>query len=197
MIICICSKSGAGKNCLVNKIKEHGDYKELISYTTRPQREGESDDTYNFISEKEFMYMADNNEFIEYRVYETVKGKWHYGLAKHTVEEGLKGNNLVILDKGGLLQLKDYLKSIGKENELKSIYLHVDGKERLLRSLRREGEYMDDSQIEEVCRRFIADQKDFNGIENEVDYVLDNTYQLDLYENADVIIKLFKGEKLI
>ena len=132
--------------------------------------------------------MKKDNEFIETRIYNTKEGQWCYGLSKEAIDLNSDNNYLVILDMKGLLSLKDYLIEIGKIQYLTSVYVYTSSQVRLLRSLNREGD-MTDKQVTEVVRRFQADEKDFLGIEDYIDYVLINNDEKGLEEAK----KLFKS----
>ena len=186
-IVCLCGKSASGKNKISELAQNNFNIKEAISHTTRPRRTGEGD-IYKFISIKEFKQMKKDNEFIETRIYNTKEGQWCYGLSKEAIDLNSNNNYLVILDMNGLLSLKDYLIEIGKIDCLTSVYVYTSSQVRLLRSLNREGD-MTDKQVTEVVRRFQADEKDFLGIEDYIDYVLINNDEKGL-EDAK---KLFKN----
>ena len=186
-IVCLCGKSASGKNKISELAQNNFNIKEAISHTTRPRRTGEGD-IYKFISIKEFKQMKKDNEFIETRIYNTKEGQWCYGLSKETIDLNSDNNYLVILDMKGLLSLKDYLIEIGKIDCLTSVYVYTSSQVRLLRSLNREGD-MTDKQVTEVVRRFQADEKDFLGIEDYIDYVLINNDEKGLEEAK----KLFKS----
>ena len=186
-IVCLCGKSASGKNKISELAQNNFNIKEAISHTTRPRRTGEGD-IYKFISIKEFKQMKKDNEFIETRIYNTKEGQWCYGLSKEAIDLNSDNNYLVILDMKGLLSLKDYLIEIGKIQCLTSVYVYTSSQVRLLRSLNREGD-MTDKQVTEVVRRFQADEKDFLGIEDYIDYVLINNDEKGL-EDAK---KLFKS----
>ena len=186
-IVCLCGKSASGKNKISELAQNNFNIKEAISHTTRPRRTGEGD-IYKFISIKEFKQMKKDNEFIETRIYNTKEGQWCYGLSKEAIDLNSDNNYLVILDMNGLLSLKDYLIEIGKIQCLTSVYVYTSSQVRLLRSLNREGD-MTDKQVTEVVRRFQADEKDFLGIEDYIDYVLINNDEKGLEEAK----KLFKS----
>lgn len=186
-IVCLCGKSASGKNKISELVQNNFNIKEAISHTTRPRRTGEGD-IYKFISIKEFKQMKKDNEFIETRIYDTKEGQWCYGLSKEAIDLNSDNNYLVILDMKGLLSLKDYLIEIGKIDCLTSVYVYTSSQVRLLRSLNREGD-MTDKQVTEVVRRFQADEKDFLGIEDYIDYVLINNDEKGLEEAK----KLFKS----
>ena len=190
-IVCLCGKSASGKNKISELVQNNFNIKEAISHTTRPRRTGEGD-IYKFISIKEFKQMKKDNEFIETRIYNTKEGQWCYGLSKEAIDLNSDNNYLVILDMKGLLSLKDYLIEIGKIDCLTSVYVYTSSQVRLLRSLNREGD-MTDKQVTEVVRRFQADEKDFLGIEDYIDYVLINNDEKGL-EEAKKLFKSILGE---
>ena len=189
-IVCICGMSSSGKNEIVNRLKKEG-IKEIVSYTNRPIRKGEKKDTYNFVNTKEIEYMIDNLEFLEYRQYKVASGNiWYYGIAKHSIDLNSDNNYVVILDLHGLEQLKQYLINNNCINCLESVYIDVDAQERLLRSLHREGN-MQDSQVDEIVRRFIKDKEDFSDYKDKVDYVLKNNDEHDFFKTLEFIKGLY------
>lgn len=126
MLNILCGKSGCGKDTLLNELKKEG-YIPLVSTTSRPMREGETQGVeYNFISKDEFKKRIANDEFIEYRVYETkvngISDTWYYGIPKQ--EFAKDKEYVVILDVGGT---KDFLKEFGKSNIL-VCYIETDDK---------------------------------------------------------------------
>ena len=190
-IVCLCGKSASGKNKISELAQNNFNIKEAISHTTRPRRTGEGD-IYKFISIKEFKQMKKDNEFIETRIYNTKEGQWCYGLSKEAIDLNSDNNYLVILDMKGLLSIKDYLIEIGKIDCLTSVYVYTSSQVRLLRSLNREGD-MTDKQVTEVVRRFQADEKDFLGIEDYIDYVLINNDEKGLEEAKKLFKSILEG----
>lgn len=90
ILMVISSPSGAGKTTLARRLAERHDLHFSVSYTTRAPRPGEVDGKdYHFVSNEEFMRMANAQEFAEWAV---VHGH-RYGTAIATVnraiEEGL------------------------------------------------------------------------------------------------------------
>ena len=190
-IVCLCGKSASGKNKISELAQNNFNIKEAISHTTRPRRTGEGD-IYKFISIKEFKQMKKDNKFIETRIYNTKEGQWCYGLSKEAIDLNSDNNYLVILDMKGLLSLKDYLIEIGKIQCLTSVYVYTSSQVRLLRSLNREGN-MTNEQVVEVVRRFQADEKDFLGIEDYIDYVLINNDEKGLEEAKKLFKSILEG----
>ena len=173
-IVCLLGKSASGKDFIMNKlVKEYG-FKRVISHTTRPIRNGETNGKeYYFTSLDNFLDMNLKGNFIEHREYNTKQGLWHYGLSKHEIDLTDDNKYVVILDFNGLKALERYLKDIGMEDSLTSVYIDAKAQVRLQRSLNREGE-MTDEQVKEIIRRFEADERDFEGAKEYADLTFVN-----------------------
>ena len=173
-IIVLMGKSASGKDFIMNKlVKEYG-FKRVISHTTRPIRNGETNGKeYYFISLDKFLNMSLKDNFIECREYNTQQGLWYYGLSKHEIDLTDDNKYVVILDFNGLKALEGYLKSVGMEDKLTSVYIDAKAQVRLQRSLSREGE-MTDEQVMEVIRRLEADERDFEGAKEYADLTFTN-----------------------
>lgn len=156
-MLVIVGESASGKSTLQNMfINANPQYKKVITYTTRPMRKNEKNGVdYHFVSVQEFENMIANNAFVEYTEY---RG-WYYGTAKADCD----GENLVaVLTPSGLRALKRHgINTI-------SVYLRVDRRSRLIKILQRGDE------VDEAYRRNLSDYGQFNGVENEVDYVINN-----------------------
>ena len=77
-------QSGSGKTSLAEKA--FAPEQKVISYTTRPPREGEEHGRdYYFVSKKKFKQMVNDDQFAEYDVYD----EEFYGIAKSTLREAL------------------------------------------------------------------------------------------------------------
>ena len=64
-MLVLCGKSAAGKNFLLNELINQG-MKHVITYTTRPMRDGEKDGVdYHFISDWLFEKLKNDNFFAE------------------------------------------------------------------------------------------------------------------------------------
>lgn len=170
--IIIMGKSAAGKDYLAKLLVKLGLVK-VVTYTTRPIRTGETEDIdYHYISEEEFKKKIENNEFIEYRTYNTVKGVWYYGSSLHCFEEG----DFIILTPEGYKNIKDKL---NEQFEIITVLLTADDELRKERSIKR------GDNPEEVERRILADNKDFENAFKMVDIIYDTTKWSDR-DNLDV-----------
>lgn len=152
-------KSSSGKDTLYKEVlKALPKLKTLVLYTTRPIREGEQEGIeYHFVTDEELERFEKAGKIIEERTYDTVYGAWKYA----TIEDGQI--NLVAYDYLVIGTLESYAgmkKCYGAEN-LVPIYIEVEDGERLSRALSRERQ-QEQPKYEEMCRRFLADQKDFS-----------------------------------
>lgn len=95
-LIVIVAPSGTGKSTMIKRLKlDFPTIVESVSYTTRPQRPGETHGlSYFFISREEFIAKRDNNEFLEWA---EVHGNF-YGTSKAFVEECLRAGKHVLFD---------------------------------------------------------------------------------------------------
>ena len=170
--------SASGKDTVMNRLIKEFDVKPVISYTTRPIRDCEQEGReYHFVTEEEFERMKNDGEFIETRVYKTVKGNWYYGLPKNGINITDDNNYITILDFDGLLELEKWLRSIGQIDKLTSIYVDVTEQNRLIRSLNRE-QNMTKKQVEEVIRRYYNDESNVVPAKSYCDLVFpNNTYE--------------------
>lgn len=152
-------KSSAGKDTIYKEIrKELPELKTLTLYTTRPMREGEKDGVeYYFVSNEILEKYEEEGKIIELRTYQTVYGDWKYA----TIDDGQidlsEADYLMIGTLESYMKTKAYY---GDEN-LVPLYIEVEDGERLMRAIARERQ-QEHPGYEEVCRRFLADQKDFS-----------------------------------
>ena len=159
-IFCVMGKSATGKDTIYQKLLSDSklNLKKIIPYTTRPIREGEeAGREYHFCTEEDVTRLDAEGRIVELRAYDTVYGIWKY----FTVDDGNiqleKENYLLIGTLESYVKIRDYF---GKDKVL-PIYIEVEDGERLLRAISREKE-QDVPKYEEMCRRFLADAKDFS-----------------------------------
>ena len=159
-IFCVMGKSATGKDTIYQKLLQKNalQLKRIIPYTTRPIREGEEDGReYHFCHEADVERLENSGKIVELRAYDTVYGIWKY----FTVNDGniqLENENYLLIGTlESYVKIRDYF---GAENTV-PIYIEVEDGERLLRAISRERE-QDVPKYEEMCRRFLADAKDFS-----------------------------------
>lgn len=171
-MIILIGESASGKSSVEKELVKNG-LNKIVSFTTRPIRQGENDGIdYHYISEQDFLDRYKNNFFAEYTIY----NNWHYGIAK----EDCLDDSVAVVEPYGFRQLKQM-----KDLHIKSFYIKVPERERLKRMVDRGDNLM------EVFRRIFSDQGVFQAIDKEVDYVVEN-YDFDLC--VDEILDYLKGE---
>ena len=160
MIFYLMGKSSSGKDTIFRRLMEDEDLslETIVSYTTRPIREGEVEGVeYHFVKDYEMEEMEKKGLVIEKRTYDTVCGLWNYFTAIDT-EVNVKKNNYILMGTlEAYVKIRDFY---GSENVL-PIYIHVDDGKRLMRALNREMEQQN-PKYAEMCRRFLADCEDFS-----------------------------------
>lgn len=158
-IVCLMGKSCSGKDTVFKLLKDDKDLnlKAVVTYTTRPKRDNETDGAeYFFVDEKKLNSFG--SRIIEKRTYNTVCGLWHYA----TVDDGqidLKsGNYIMIVTLESFQKIKYYF----GENNIIPVYIDLDDGIRLERALNRERQQKKPD-YNEMCRRFLADNEDFSA----------------------------------
>lgn len=156
--IIILGKSSSGKDTIYKRLKNETKLIEIVPYTTRPMREGEVDGKDYFFVDDEY-FEKNASKVIEKRTYHTIKGDWTYGeLFDHQIN--LNDDNLNYLFITTLEGFESFLNYFGKENII-PIYIDLDDGTRLERALLREKSQKNPNYLE-LCRRFLADDKDFS-----------------------------------
>lgn len=153
-IIAIAGKSGAGKDSILSSaIKLNPQLNPIISCTTRPKRDNETEGKdYHYLTNEEFAVKLLNGDMLE----ATSFNGWCYGTSYSTLDTNKI--NIGVFNPEGLEILKDNPNII-----LKIFYIDVSNKERLIRQLNREKE----PNIEEIIRRYETDEKDFRSFVSE------------------------------
>lgn len=196
-LITLTGTSACGKDSLLNKILESNkNIKPIISVTTRPKREGETDGVeYKFITLEELTELYNNEELIEIREYNTKHGMWYYGITKDSIDVDSDDIYIVIVDVQGVVQLRQYLNSLKSDNiKVESVFINCSGKERMFRSLTRE-QNLNDEQIAEICRRYLDDQANVGAYKEAFDIILRNELPQDIDRCVSIINTLAQGEK--
>ena len=158
-LLILFGKSAAGKDTMLHYLEKAIPNSHIIvSHTSRPPRDYEiQDKDYHFVSLQEFEKLRDNYEMLEY----TYFNGWYYGTHKSEIKPDVI--NIGVFNPTGVYTLThDWSDQI----DILPVYIQVDDKTRLLRSLTRE--ICPD--CHEICRRFLADEAQFSQFENKFDY---------------------------
>ena len=159
-MICLIGESASGKSTIQDILcsDEYGLFKKLVTYTTRPPRPNEEYGVhYYFVTEKDFIEKEESGFFAESASYRD----WHYGTAKKDCTD----DKVAVVTPHGFRQLKK-----NKDLSITSFYIKVPRKDRLMKNLER------GDNIEEAYRRNLSDVGMFDGIEDEVDFVIENPH---------------------
>ena len=154
----IMGKSSSGKDTLFKEIGQRlPELKTVVPYTTRPIREGEQNvREYHFVDETGLSKLEEAGRVIELRTYHTVHGLWKY----FTVDDGQIDLNTSDYLMIGTLESYEKMREYYGSEYLVPIYIEVESGERLSRALERE-RMQEEPKYQEMCRRFLADEKDF------------------------------------
>lgn len=153
-------KSSSGKDTIYEELlsREALGLRPFIMYTTRPIRANETDGVqYHFVTEDMLRSMQEKRQVIELRSYNTVHGIWYYFTAD---SDGIDMEHCSYIALGTLESYKRVKKYYGAERVV-PVYIEVQDVLRLERSIKREKKQAVPN-YDEVCRRFLADQRDFS-----------------------------------
>lgn len=156
----IIGKSSTGKDTIYEELlsREELGLHPFIMYTTRPIRAKETDGVqYHFVTPEELAKMQEKGQVIELRSYHTVHGVWHYFTADGEAVDMEQNDYLALGTLESYEKVKDYYGS----GRVVPLYIEVEDGKRLERYLKRERKQAVPN-YDEVCRRFLADQKDFS-----------------------------------
>ena len=158
-IFYLMGKSSSGKDTIYKElIQKFPKMKRIVLYTTRPRREGERDGVeYFFTDEEKLQQFRNQGQLIEERSYHTQYGVWSY----FTADDGqinLGHEDYLVI---GTLESYRAMKEYFGAESLVPLYIEVEDGLRLTRALERE-KRQSQPRYDELCRRFLADSKDFS-----------------------------------
>lgn len=171
-ILALFGKSGAGKDTIQQWIVSNiPNTKGVVSHTTRPPRDYEIDGFhYYFLSNEQFAEKVLDGSMLEAASF----NGWFYGTSIRELDD--EKVNIGVFNIKGIKQLLE-----DNRIEVLPVYIKAFDKTRLYRNLNRE-EWPD---CEEICRRFLTDEKDFRCID--FDYV---TYLNEENNDIEAILQL-------
>ena len=160
-IVFIMGKSASGKDRICRELSEDKalGLNKITMYTTRPLRSGEAEGReYHFVDDDTAKRLENENKIIEIRCYDTVFGVWKYFTADDGQIDLASGKRYIVI---GTLEAYDKFCEYYGNEHIMPIYIEVDDGVRLIRAVKREME-QENPHYEELCRRFLADAKDFS-----------------------------------
>ena len=160
-IVFIMGKSASGKDRIYRELSEDKalGLNKITMYTTRPLRSGEAEGReYHFVDDDTVKRLENENKIIEIRCYDTVFGVWKYFTADDGQIDLASEKRYIVI---GTLEAYDKFCEYYGNEHIMPIYIEVDDGVRLIRAVKREME-QENPHYEELCRRFLADAKDFS-----------------------------------
>lgn len=130
-LVCIVGESGSGKDSLLrmaSMIAKQNNYTPLVpvvSYTTRPKRDNETDGVEHFfITKEQADEILNTSQILAYTKFKNPENEDDEGYEYFTTLEGLASSNIYIIDPKGIeyLESNQHLKN---EIEFISIYIHA------------------------------------------------------------------------
>lgn len=182
-ILVLTGKTASGKTHIQNELSRLGGMNRVVTYTTRPMREGETDGVeYHFVTKEEFLELKSRGFFAETTSYQIGKNvTWYYGTSKESLKEE---NGVIICNPDGLKYLRQQ-----KDLDLTVFYINVN--EDVIRGrLIKRGD-----NPEEAERRLAADHEDFKDIELYYNYAIENNGRKSPTILAEEIWLMYKTEK--
>lgn len=155
----LMGKSSSGKDTIYKRLRTmFPNLRTVTLYTTRPRREGEKEgEEYHFVDEAALAKFEKDGKVVEQRAYDTVCGVWRY----FTVDDGqfdLANEDYLMI---GTLESYGKMREYFGPDVMVPLYIEVEDGERLARALARERQQKS-PKYAEMCRRFLADTKDFS-----------------------------------
>ena len=156
----LLGKSATGKDTLYKEIlKWRPKLRTVTMYTTRPIREGETDGVeYFFTDREELERQLASGKVIESRTYQTIAGPWTYYTVDDRQFNVADDESCLMI---GTLESYEKMCTYFEAGKMVPVYIEVPDGIRLLRAVKRE-ENQKKPNYREVCRRYLADEKDFS-----------------------------------
>lgn len=184
-LFCILGKSASGKTTILNEVLSKLDIPVLLSCTTRPPRNDESNGVdYNFVTFTTFDQDYKNENILEYDVFriDNIKQTWVY----YTKKSDLllpNTSQIKIVSPTGLAQL---MSNKELRNNIVSIYIDSPDKLRQKRYLSRS------ISPDNMNDRFSRDEKAFQHLFT--DYIILNDENTSIHEASNQLIDIIEKE---
>lgn len=181
LVLFVSGSSGVGKNTLIQGLLAKDGYKFISSYTTRPRRDSDNPNQYQYITVPEFEAKIKSNEILEYDIF----NENYYGTSRKMFIDGLNEAKVVMKDIT-VLGHKNIVEKMGDEVNLLSVFLTAD-KGTLKQRLVDRGE-----KPEKIKARLELYKKEQAQIPN-YDYVIVNNVYLKSLEKLEKLCEVGLG----
>lgn len=182
MLLVLCGKSCSGKDTIKKELVKMG-MKTVVTYTTRPPRENETDGVdYHFITKREFQEKDLGGFFMETTSYNVGMGEtWYYGSAKEDFTDDAE-DKVIIVNPFGL----SYIRAYAPVNPI--VFYLMASEETRRDRLNQRGD--SESEME---RRLKADDRDFKDFEERTDFMFKTDAGLRPEWLADMIMYTYNN----
>ena len=132
-LLLIVGRTGAGKSTIAKRIAKIFERPIVKSYTTRPMRDSEDEETADhiFIDQKDIGLYED--DFAAY----TKIGKYEYFVTWSLLEDYASKGAIYVIDPIGVYDLRDSIKKLNKDIKLRILYVRADPQIRMNRAKKR------------------------------------------------------------
>ena len=174
-IIALIGEAGSGKDFLLRCSRiQYPQYNEIISFTTRPMREGEREGVnYHFIDTQTFNEMVNEGKMFESASF----NGWLYGTAEDSLS--IDQINIGVFNPTGIRNLLAHKDKV----DVKVFYVRAPAHTRLIRQLQREN----NPNVDEIIRRYGTDKEDFRLLDFE-HFIVNNETKQDIDEALKLMI---------
>lgn len=172
MILLLLGRSGCGKSRIEELLISRRRYRKVVTCTTRKRREGESEDSYHFMTKDEFLIHLSNGDFVEWDKY----GDNFYG----TLKESLEGDGMLvcaITPEGAANIKKEFPDTF-------VVHVKTDMKTSVMRAVSRETE-LDPGKMHRIYQRSVQDHHIYE--DPACDYTAENPEGTNLRHLAEKI----------
>jgi len=144
-LVLLIGPSGVGKSAVLRQLrKDHPEFHYPRSATTRAKRQGETDEFYYFVSEKEFQDLLDHKKLLEYAI---VHGGDHYGTMYDEIIPYIKDGKTVLreVDVQGFVSIQNNPNFLPEsKHRLQSIFIMPENKEQLMERIQKRAPISED-----------------------------------------------------
>jgi len=168
-LVLLLGPSGVGKSAILKQLMAR--HKDLVfprSATTRPRRNGEGNDLYQFVGEDKFDVLADDGKFLETAV---VHGEARYGTLADEIIPAIEDGKIVVreVDVQGFDSIRSHrlFRQPDAPYKLESVFILPESKAQLIQHITKRAPMNE----EELQRRLVS-------MEHELDYAEQCDFQI-------------------